>query len=850
MHVDRVRTRQRASQKGLGLLCGVMCLCTVSGFAADGPPQQQGGPGPAAVDQTHPLQPSKANDGEKETARSVHIHSAPSPLRADEKTYENKVGLPLLKNLMLDQRAIWTSPARLRFKDAYWLVPLGGLTGGLLATDTDAMRNLSSSPRRLDRSRKISDYGAASLVGAAGGMYLWGRMTHNEHKRETGLLSGEAILNSFAVTGITKYVAGRQRPLENNALGRFRHNGTSFPSEHATAAWSVASVIAHEYPGPLTKVLVYGLASAVSFSRVTGKQHFPSDVLVGSAIGWFVGRHVYRTHHNPDLGGAVWDTSSSAGEEESERQTDSVGSTYVPLDSWVYPSLERLSELGYVTTAITGMKPWTRSECARLTEEAGDALTEAVREDRPPEEFAVRTHVALEREFAYELGVLAGGRNRTIRLESVYTRLTSLSGAPLTDGYHFGQTISYDFGRPFRRGANAVTGSAFSASAGPFALYVRGEFQHAPAAPRTSESVLDLVASLDLKPRPPAGPFEPINRWTLLDTYLAYNLKNWQLSVGKQSLSWGPGAGGSLILSNNSEPLYMFRLNRVAPFTLPSFFRRLGQFRVDQFVARPRGYTFTPRPWIFAQKVSTRLSSYFEIGYARTFTLGGKGGDPLTTGNFLKTFLGLKGSSAPGSPGLPGDSRDSMDWTLRIPGLRNYLVLYNEMYADDDTNGYENPPRAAFHPGLHLTRVPGLAKLDFRIEAASTEVPGFVGRPGFLNYWNGGYRDGWTNNGVLMGNTVGRSGRVIQLWSNYTFSPKHSLQFSFKNSSVDAAYIPGGGSWQDYSVRHEIYTRTGIYVRSLFQFEHIGRYPALFSGKTNNVTASFEVGFSPEWHWK
>src|SRR5258708_31314456 len=100
-----------------------------------------------------------------------------------------------------------------------------------------------------------------------------------------------------------KYAFGRERPLQDNYRGRFGQGGVSFPSEHAAAVWSIASVIAHEYPGPLTSLFVYGLASAVSASRISAKQHFPSDVLVGSAIGWFEGMYVYRTHHDPRIGG-------------------------------------------------------------------------------------------------------------------------------------------------------------------------------------------------------------------------------------------------------------------------------------------------------------------------------------------------------------------------------------------------------------------------------------------------------------------------------------------------------------------------------------------------------------------
>ena len=136
-------------------------------------------------------------------------------------------------------------------------------------------------------------------------------------RRETGLLAGEAALDSLAVTYAVKYAFGRERPLQDNYRGRFWQGGVSFPSEHSAAAWSIASVIAHEYPSPLTTFLSYGLAAAVSGSRVTGKQHFPSDALLGSAIGWFVGQEVYRHHHDPSLGGRDWKTYTKSRDDDS-----------------------------------------------------------------------------------------------------------------------------------------------------------------------------------------------------------------------------------------------------------------------------------------------------------------------------------------------------------------------------------------------------------------------------------------------------------------------------------------------------------------------------------------------------
>src|SRR5260370_2665462 len=124
----------------------------------------------------------------------------------------------------------------------------------------------------------------AGMVGIGGGMYVWGHLTHDDHKIETGILAGEAAIDSLTPVYALKYAFGRDRPLQDNYRGRFFQGGVSFPSEHAAAAWSIASVIAHAYPWPLTSLFFYGFASAVRAARITPKQHFPSEVLIVSAL--------------------------------------------------------------------------------------------------------------------------------------------------------------------------------------------------------------------------------------------------------------------------------------------------------------------------------------------------------------------------------------------------------------------------------------------------------------------------------------------------------------------------------------------------------------------------------------
>ena len=212
-----------------------------------------------------------------------------------------------LINILDDQRAIWTSPFRLRGSDARWLAPLGVSTMALIATDRRTSGELVENGDNLNRlriSRNISRLGSLySTAGVAGVIYLAGRATHNDHLRETGLLATEALIDSGIVVTALKTASQRQRPPEDHSSGEFFDGGSSFPSDHAISAWSLATVIAQEYGHhrPLVQVGAYGLATAVSLSRYTGRNHFLSDVLVGSAMGYGIGRYVYHKRHDPAL---------------------------------------------------------------------------------------------------------------------------------------------------------------------------------------------------------------------------------------------------------------------------------------------------------------------------------------------------------------------------------------------------------------------------------------------------------------------------------------------------------------------------------------------------------------------
>jgi hypothetical protein len=210
-------------------------------------------------------------------------------------------------NILGDQRAIWTAPFHLHSADAKWLAPLGLSTAALVFTDRRSSGELvehGDNFERLRISRDVSQMGSLYVTGGlAGVLYLSGRATHSDRLRETGLLGAEALIDSNIVASGLKLATQRQRPPADNSSGEFFDGGSSFPSGHAISSWTLATIVAQEYghDRPLLQVGAYGLATAVSLSRFTGRKHFLSDVVVGSAMGYGIGRYVYHKHHDPAL---------------------------------------------------------------------------------------------------------------------------------------------------------------------------------------------------------------------------------------------------------------------------------------------------------------------------------------------------------------------------------------------------------------------------------------------------------------------------------------------------------------------------------------------------------------------
>ena len=773
---------------------------------------------------------------------STSADMATMKLRPELSDDNNKIGWTFVKRLAFDQRQFWTAPTKLNGESAVSLFPFLATTAALMKSDHWITAQISNRPDPLQRSLDLSNFAAYSLVGAAASSYFWGTVTGDDHLQESGLLSGEAVVNSTAAAYLVKGFTQRSRPDGIGHTGWF-NSGDSFPSEHSVVAWSLASVIAHEYPGPLTKFFAYGLAFTVTLTRVTSKQHFASDAFMGSALGWYMGQQVYRTHHDPEIGGSPWASFKLVAEDLGSR-TRRMGSPYEPLDSWVYPVFERLAALGYIQTAYLDQRPWTRIECARLVEEAGELIPQDDNSKNP----AQQLYMALAGEFAVESRRLGGERNLGASIDSVYTRITGISGPPLRDGFHFGETLVNDYGRPYGEGVNIISGLTSEAVAGPFAFSLRAEYQQAPGHPSYAAPVLNTLAQADNRPVI-SNATPSVKQLDILESAVSLTVRDLQFSFGKQSQWIGPSHSGSLLLSNNAAPFLMFRIDNTTGYEVPLLSRFLGPMKSEFFLGQLAGQQFintgtatlgptlAKQPFIHGERVNFKPTANLEFGTGINVMFGGPG-LPFTWGNFFRTYY----AHSPNVGDNPGKRFSSFDFSYRVPGLRKWLTFYGDSLVVDEVSPIGST-RPSLNPGLYLPQLPKLHGVEFRVEGLKTsQAPHVAFPPGYV-YTDRRYLSGYTSDGQLLGSWIGRAGTGGQAWATYHFSARSEAELSFRHMEVDHAFLEGG-HLNDFSLQNQLQLRPTLNLSARVQYE-TWAFPLLANAPHSNLAVSLQLTFCP-----
>ena len=766
--------------------------------------------------------------------------------------------VPFALNVLHDQKTIWASPYKARVQDLNWIVPIIGVTAGLIDSDAELSSRIDTTSSFAQNANAISNGGLAIALGGSGGLYLLGKYHYNPHQQETGILGIEAATDALLVTEALKVATWRQRPNVGTGNGLFFQSSvsglnSSFPSAHAMLTWSVASVISHEYPGLFTQTFAYTVATGVSLARVWGKDHFPSDVFVGSVAGWLIGRQVYAAHHNAELGGGSYGTFHRDPAEELPPAARF--SRYVPMDSWVYPALDRLAALGVVHTNFQGLRPWTRTECARLLTEA-----QAVVDEGSGSEVA-RLYAALGREFAEEL---TGTVKNNVTLDSLYARAGVISGRPLTDDFHFGRTIVNDYGRPYQKGFNSVDGFSTSGSSGALGFYVRGEFQHAPPGVTLPQSVQDAIQVADEKPLIPTFAVPAFNQFRLLDAYISLNIRGFQTSFGKQNMFLGPTTD-PFLWNINAPPIYMLRIDQSTPKRFPYLLKYLGPFRWEFWVGALTGQhfvqtfgslglvssvgrTLSRQPMVNGFKINFKPTPAFEFGVGRTGMWGGPD-FPITADSTVRSMFST--TNAVGRGHDPGDRRSTFDFNWHLPGFRNLLTLYDDSFIEDEISPLGYPRQSAHNGGLYISRLPGASHMDLRLEGAYTNLPGLRQPPGGgFFYWNVRYLDGYTNKGNIIGNAaVGRQGIALRAQTTYWVAADKTISVGYRSNIVDNSFLQGGNQ-RDIYLQSKWSFKQNVELYSFVQYEY-WNFPLLSLGnKQTDFTAAFTLIYRPHWSFK
>ncbi|MGE5054634.1 MAG: phosphatase PAP2 family protein [Acidobacteriota bacterium] len=206
-----------------------------------------------------------------------------------------------IRRTLEDQKELYLTP----FKESNFkwdVLELAG-TGGLIAADRHIEKHIGNAHYQFYQD--TSNIAIGGLSAALAGVWIYGLKTENHrHARETGFLELETLVDTFLIYTPMQFVAARQRPGEGNGNGDFwKHHmiNTSFPGGHAMFTYAMATVLSHEYSQKWVQVLAYSAASIVTVSRFMARDHWSSDMFIGSALGIGIGAHVFHAHCNPEL---------------------------------------------------------------------------------------------------------------------------------------------------------------------------------------------------------------------------------------------------------------------------------------------------------------------------------------------------------------------------------------------------------------------------------------------------------------------------------------------------------------------------------------------------------------------
>jgi len=496
-------------------------------------------------------------------------------------------------------------------------------------------------------------------------------------------------------------------------------------------------------------------------------------------------------------------------------------SVNVPIGHWSYGAVEKLTSLGFVRSSMPGTKPFTRLEMARLTREA-DSSFEGYLHTNPGASPGGHTEIIrgilerLKTEFGAELDELRGtsGVSTYIKpVEDMYVRYL---------GSNNDFTLENDKGETYADGANLRAGfSSHGVIARHLAWYINPEYRYSK----------EQFSGDD-------------NDLTILEGYGKLQFFNLELEAGRDSLWWGQGYHGSLILTDNAKPFDLIKLSNPRPVVLPWIFKYLGLFKVAAFWTQLEGNRYIPDAELMGLRINLKPFPFLDIGASRTIMLGGegpeapKGVSELSGRDWIRVLSGRNIAGELDTNQIAGvDARlhfCSLDrW---IPVLKS-LDLWGELYGEDQAGKF--PSRNGYVVGMKLGDILLTGRTDFILEYATNVV---AKHPGYW-YNHHVYRTGYRYEGRVMGHDMGGEAREIFARLEHYLAPDLVLGLDYNNQERGAQH-PVQENRERYDLDLTWYRSAHLFLQGGYRFESIDNLDNVQSADQDNRILSLSMTYS------
>jgi len=393
--------------------------------------------------------------------------------------------------------------------------------------------------------------------------------------------------------------------------------------------------------------------------------------------------------------------------------TQATASPNLPLDHWAYAALDELDSTGLIPDHLAATRPITYDELSRIVSQAraSERILKILAGSPPIPLHTQRTLDFLEEEVgttefagsdAY-LYVL-----RTPRID--YSHLTENSATSKHSLVYNNEGIEFD------EGSNLLLNFAMEAGLGPFSAHL------SPLVTLTGNA-----------------------RFSFHQAYLKVGGLGLELEAGRGSLWWGPGNHGSLIMTNNANPLDFVRLTKPLATPLPWALQHLGPFRFDLFLSRLESNRVVPRPYLASLRINMRPHRMLELGLSRTTMMFGAGQPGVKPNAIWQAIT----SNAFNETEDISSSITNWDTRLIFPAIQ----VYSEIGLGNSRPSSPFAERVSYLAGAYFPIVSH--PFDLRLEYADLT--------GDMWYRDDIFGSGYTYNGRVLGHHAGDDSRDVFL---------------------------------------------------------------------------------------